>query len=52
MTATIIYDKSIFEVDSVEDTKLYKFQLQEDSAAKSDDDPPADEDGGEEESET
>ena len=42
MTATIVYDKSIFDVNSVGDKERYKFKVQEDSAAESGDDAPAD----------
>ena len=49
MTATIDYDKSIFEVSSVvKDEGRYKFTVQEDSAAESGDEPDADDDADEE----
>ena len=38
MTATIVYDKSVFDVDSVvKDDGRYKFTVKEDSAAEGDD---------------
>ena len=45
MTATIVYDKSIFDVDSVGDEGSYKFTVKEDSAAQGDD--ASDDDDGE-----
>jgi len=37
MTATIVYDKSVFDVNSVvSDEGRYKFTVQEDSAASAD----------------
>ena len=37
MTATIVYDKSVFDVSSVGDEGKYKFAVKEDSAAEGDD---------------
>lgn len=49
MTATIVYDKSVFDVNSVvSDEGRYKFSVKEDSAADSDDAPAADDEAEEE----
>ena len=43
MTATIVYDKSIYDVNSVDSSGRYGFKVQEDSAAESDEATPDDE---------
>ena len=43
MTATIVYDKSVYDVNSVGDEGRYKFTVQEDSVEESGDDSSADE---------
>ena len=44
MTATVVYDKTVFDVNSVGDEGRYKFTLEEDSAAEDGDGSSADED--------